>query len=271
MKNPLCLNSNTYHGYSLEEAVAGARAAGIGNIEIAAVRGYTEHARHEMSDAEIDELKSLLAEHGVVAIGMCGHTNILTDEGRADFVRNLDLAARLGVRYVVTSTGETHDDATVIEDDAELVGILRELAEAAHDRGLTLTIETHGNNYGSGALVAQLLDKVDHPAIAMTYDTANVIFYGGVGPYEDLRENAGHVASLHLKDKAGEQTEWNFPAVGIGDIDFDATFAALADTGCEAPLSIEIEFTPAGPESVEAVHSALALSAENARQLLARH
>lgn len=271
MKNPVCLNSNTYHGYSIEDAVAGAHAAGVHHIEIAAVRGWTEHARHEMTDQEVADLLTLLADHEIEAIGMCGHTNILTEEGRADFISNLDLAVRLGVGYVVTSTGETHDDDTVIEDDAELVAILRELGDAAAQRGLKLTIETHGNNYGSGVAVAELLRKVDHPALGITYDTANVIFYGGVGPYDDLRDSVTSVTSIHLKDKAGAPTEWNFPAVGSGDTDFDTTFTILAEAGNLAPLSIEVEFTPEGPGSLQAVHDALAASADATRQLLSAH
>lgn len=271
MKNAVCLNSNTYHGFTVEEAVAGARAAGIGYIELAAVRGWTEHARHEMTDEEVTALKSLLAENQIEAIGMCGHTNILTQEGRGDFLENLDLAQRLGVQYVVTSTGETHDDATVIEDDAELVGILRDLAGEAQSRGVRLNIETHGNNYGSGQEVAALLEKVGHDNLGITYDTANAIFYGDVVPHEDLAASVAKVDSIHLKDKAGERTEWNFPAVGTGQIDFDKTFTALAEAGNNAPLSIEIEFTPEGPGSVEAVHEALATAADNTRKLLASH
>lgn len=271
MKNAVCLNSNTYHGFTLAEAVAGAHAAGIGYIEIAAVRGHTEHARHEMTDDEIAGVHELLAAHQIEPIGMCGHTNILTDEGRADFLRNLDLAQRLGVRYVVTSTGETHDDDTVIEDESELVGILQDLAAEAGNRGLQINIETHGNNYGSGAGIKTLLEKVGAENLGITYDTANAIFYGDVVPHEDLAASVDKVDSLHLKDKDGERTEWNFPAVGTGYVDFDKAFAVLAGAGNEAPLSIEIEFTSAGPSSLEEVHEAVAVSADNTRQLLANH
>ncbi len=271
MKNAVCLNSNTYHGFTLEEAVAGARAAGINYIELAAVRGWTEHARHEMTDEEVAGVKALLAENQVEAIGMCGHTNILTGEGRAQFLKNLALAERLGVRYVVTSTGEVHDDDSVINDESELAEILQGLAAEAESRGLVLNIETHGNNYGSGGAVAALLQQAGHEDLGITYDTANVVFYGDVVPHEDLAVSVDMVRSIHLKDKDGERTEWNFPPVGSGQIDFDKVFSVLADAGNEAPLSIEIEFTPEGPGSVEAVHEALAKAAENTRRLLSSH
>jgi L-ribulose-5-phosphate 3-epimerase len=45
---------------------------------------------------------------------------------------------------------------------------------------------------------------------------------------------------MHLKDDAGALGEWNFPALGDGNIDLDAILKALKDfTG---PISVEIEF-----------------------------
>lgn len=269
MDNSICLNSNTYHGFTLEDAVRGAHAAGVRTIEIAAVRGYTEHARADMSDAEIDDVLALLRANEITATGMCGHTNILTPEGRTAFLENLDLARRLGVRYVVTSTGETHDDDTVIEDEAELVDILRTLAHEAGERGLMLAIETHGHNYSTGARVGELLAKVGAANLAMNYDTGNVIFYGSTDPYEDLAAHTEQIVGIHLKDKAGATAEWNFPAIGRGDVDFARVFSILTERGCTAPLSIEIEFTPAGPASLEEVHEAFAHSVGTVRRLMA--
>lgn len=267
MENPICLNSNTYHGYTLEEAVQGAVASGIHAIEIAAVRGYTEHARADMSEAEVDAVLALLAANDLTAVGLCGHTNILTEDGRTAFVENLDLARRLGVQYVVTSAGETHGDASIIDDDTEVVEHLRQLAEEAARRDLTLAIETHGNNYATGGQVSALLAKVGAANLRIAYDTGNVIFYGGTEPYDDLDAHAAEVVDIHLKDKTGAQAEWNFPAVGRGDLDVARVLSILEARGCAAPLSIEIEFTSAGPSSVEEVHEALAHSVRTIRTI----
>ena len=268
MKNQICLNSNTYHGFTLEDAVLGARAAGVKFIEIAAVRGYTEHARHEFSDAEVAGVHQLLKENDITLLGMCGHTNIMTEDGREHFKKNLGLAARLGAQYMVTGTGETHDDDSVIEE-AELVEVLKDLSATAADLGLTLAIETHGNNYATGEATAALIEKVGADNIRLNYDTGNVILYGGVQPYDDLEASADSIIGIHLKEKAGAESEWNFPAIGRGDLDFGRIFSILDSTGCTAPLSIEIEFTPAGPKNVDEVHESLAFSAQTIRNLTA--
>ncbi|MGV8897240.1 MAG: sugar phosphate isomerase/epimerase family protein [Rhodoglobus sp.] len=267
MENKICLNSNTYHGFDFTDAVRGARDAGIHFIEIAAVRGYTEHARWEMTDDEVEAMLATLRENDITILGMCGHTNIMTEDGRENLRKNLGLAARLGASYVVTGTGETHGDEHVIEDDTELVEILRELSAVAEGHGLTLAVETHGASYATGVQIKKLIGKVGAPNFKLNYDTANVIMYADTQPYDDLRESADVIVGIHLKDKAGESAEWNFPAIGDGDTDFARVFSILQETHCVAPLSIEIEFTSEGPASVDAVHDALVRSANVVRSL----
>ena len=186
MSNPICLNSNSYHGFTLEEAVTGAKRAGIKLIELAGVIGWTEHVRNDYSDGQIAKVLKLLADNDIKAIGMCGHTNIQTKEGQETFKKNLHLAKKLGVEYVTLSTGETHGDESVIGDDTELVNIIRDLASVAKSLGLIMAIETHGNNYATGQSIIALLKKVNMPNVRLNYDTGNVVFYGAIMPYEDL-------------------------------------------------------------------------------------
>lgn len=268
MENPICLNSNTYHGFSFEEAVRGANAAGIKFIEVAAVRDYTEHVMPEMSEKELDDIRALLAENDVTPLGMCGHSNIMTEDGRANLVKNFDLAVKLGVKYVVTGTGETHGDENVIEDDTELVQIIRDLAAAAKERDLELCVETHGASYATGAQIKELAERVGVDNFGINYDTGNVILYANVEPYDDLEACADRVTAIHLKDKTGKWDEWNFPAIGDGDTDFARVFDILRRTGCVAPLSLEVEFTSSGAANVDEVHDAVTRSADYVRALV---
>jgi sugar phosphate isomerase/epimerase len=260
MKNLVCLNSNTYHGFSLEEAVEGAHRAGIKNIELSAVRGWTEHVSPEMTDSDVAAVRRFLSDRGVRPLALGGHSNLTTEQGRDRFRRNLALGHRFGVEYVVTGTGETHGDESEIEDEGQLVEDLRVLGRAARYLELDVAIETHGANFNTGQRVRALVDKVALPNVAVAYDTGNVIFYADTQPYDDLKSSAGSVRGFHLKDKRGAPTDWDFPALGQGDLDL-ARFASIVEsTGCTAPLSIEIEFTPDFPTDVEVVHAAVASS-----------
>lgn len=258
MKNLLCLNSNTYHGFSLDEAIRGTAKAGFRYIELAAVRGYTEHVRWEMSGDEIRDVKAKLANHGLECIALGAHSNLNSAEGVSNFEQSIRLASRLGCKYIVTSTGDAHDDHDVIEDESELLRVLKPLAKMCESAGITLTIETHGNNYATGKAVKALVEQCDSRFIGVNYDTANVIFYGRTVPYEDLQQSSDRVEFIHLKDKIGFDQIWNFPAIGEGDIDFAKVFRILQTTNCTAPLSVEIEFTSAGPSGLEEVDQAVA-------------
>ena len=43
MKRIIAINSNTYHGFSIEEAIAGIADAGFHYIELTCTKGWTEH------------------------------------------------------------------------------------------------------------------------------------------------------------------------------------------------------------------------------------
>ena len=47
MTNIFAVNTNTYHGFTVDQALEGIAAAGFKNIEIATVRSWTEHIMPE--------------------------------------------------------------------------------------------------------------------------------------------------------------------------------------------------------------------------------
>ncbi|MEG0902166.1 MAG: TIM barrel protein, partial [Clostridia bacterium] len=116
------------------------------------------------------------------------------------------------------------------------------------------------NALAVGQAADATLEEVN--AYALNYDTANVLFYGGVDLKADLTACMPQVGYMHLKEKAGERTEWNFPALGEGWIDFPMVFDLLKQANNECPFSLEIEFTQAGPKSLEQVNEALRTSAK---------
>ena len=48
-KRIIAVNSNCYHGFSIEEAIAGIRDAGFHYIELTATKGWTEHVFPDQS------------------------------------------------------------------------------------------------------------------------------------------------------------------------------------------------------------------------------
>lgn len=257
--NPLAVTTNTYHGYPLEAALRGIRQAGFTAVEIAAVRGWSEHLAPDASPDEIARLRALLDQHGLRAVSLSGHSDLTTDAGVAQFLNALETAVRLGIPIVNTGIG---GHAGGGEDERAFLARIGRVAEAAAARGIVVALETHGSILGTGAQGAALLARIGHPALRLNYDTANVIYYAGVRPEEDLVHALPYLAHVHLKDKIGGPGVWNFPPLGQGEIDFPRILRTLRDGGYTGPLSVEIEFQgepwPPLPEVDRAVQASYA-------------
>ena len=267
MKNQFAVSTNTYHGFSLDDALEGIANAGFKYVELTGVSGWTEHVNQQMNDDEINAVKEKLAQKGLTAIALSGHCNIIADDGVEAFLKNIELAARLGCKFIVTGTGETHGDKEVVEDESILVNALKTITQKCEELGVCVVLETHGNNYNTGQTMYDLVKQVGSDYIGINYDTANVIFYGKVRPEDDIVNGISKLKFVHLKDKSGADDEWNFPAIGKGYLDFPKIFSLLKEHHYEGPISVEIEFTPNGPGSLEHVHQAVKDSFEHLQKI----
>lgn len=255
------VNTNCYHGYSVEDALEGIAAAGFHHVELTATKGWTEHVFPSRSFDELLDVKELMGKLNLNCAGMSGHCNLMDPERLGDFERNMELAAFFGADFIVSSVGEAHLEDRRVSGTAALVENILSFGDRLERLGLTLVLETHGDHAAAGVL-GEIVRGIDSPRVRIAYDTANVIFYGDVDPHEDIRLCLDYVGYVHLKDKAGGRREWNFPALGRGYVRFPEIFALLDSAGNDAPFSIEIEFTEEGPASLDEVNRALAVSRE---------
>jgi len=136
---------------------------------------------------------------------------------------------------------------------------LRHAAALASAAGLVLGLENVRSCWANtGHNAAAVIAATGHPALRAIWDPGNDYVSGGV-PYPDgytaLRP---HICHLHVKDArvvdaASGLTAWE--AVGRGELDYTAQFAALRRDGYTGTLSLETHWRlPAGrePHRVEA-------------------
>ncbi len=258
MKRVIAVNSNTYHGFSLKEAINGIKAAGFKYIELTATKGWTEHVFPTMSLNALYEIEEQLIEAGITPISLSGHTNLMDNQRLDDFIANIRLAHFFGCQYIISSIGEAH-----LEDQAELsdqktAQNIKNLIPYLEEYGLILGLENHGK-HGTGRHLKKIVELIDSERVVVNYDTANAIFYGeeNLDLEADLKTALPKIGHLHLKDKAGTQREWNFPALGKGEIDFEPLFKILRENNNNSPFSIEIEFTKEGAQDLSQVNQAV--------------
>ena len=216
----------------------------------------------QWTDDDLQVLKGKLNSRNLKAFALSGHCNLLDEKRLGDFIENIRLAGRLGCSWIVSSAGEAHfgeEQGTM--DDLLVSNVKRLLPELEKNRQ-QLVIEVHGE-YGTGAQLKSVVDAVGSDMVKINYDTANVVFYGGKLPDEEIKSCADAVGFVHLKDKSGEMNEWNFPAPGKGSLKLDETVKYLESAGFDGPLSVEIEYTedftmnPKKPGDIELVNQAV--------------
>ena len=261
MERIIAVNSNCYHGFSIEEAIDGIAAAGFRYIELTATKGWTEHVFPDQSFHRLWQVKERLQEKGLIPFAMSGHCNLMDPERVPDFVDNIRLAAFFGCDYIVSSIGEAHLEDKAVASNEEVARHIQALVPQLEEFGLTLVLEVHGD-HGTGKILKEIAGLVGSPRVAVNYDTANALFYGNVDLAQDLDESMDAIRYVHLKDKGGERTVWDFPALGKGWIDFHMVFDKLEQAGNHCPFSIEIEFTQAGAKDLDEVNQAVRDSAE---------
>jgi L-ribulose-5-phosphate 3-epimerase len=236
--------TNTYHSYSLDEALSGLARAGFKSIELTSVPGWTEHVRRDAGAEELASVKDLLNNYGMTAVSLAGHSDLVSQAGIAEFRKALKIAQKLGITYVTTSTGghDASSGGSLEEQRNHFMANIRPLADEAAAAGITICLETHGGLLASGVIAKKLIEDIGKENIGINYDPGNAIFYGAVRPEEDIQTSADAVKHMHCKDQIGGPGVWNFPTVGTGEVDFAALFAALDRVGFDGPVSIEIEF-----------------------------
>jgi len=259
MERIIGVNSNSYHGYSIDEAMEGIKAAGFHYIELTATKGWTEHVFPTDSFSELVRIKNKLKELDLIPFALSGHCNLMDRERIQDFISNIELAVFFECDYIVSSVGEAHLADKTFLSNSDAAANIKKLIPQLKEHGIKLVLETHGD-HGTGVILKEIVDLIDSEWVSINYDTANVIYYGDVNIKEDLSACIDKVGFMHLKDKKGAIKEWNFPALGEGNIDMPMIFDLLAKNNNRCPLSIEIEFTKAGPKNLEEINSAVKTS-----------
>ena len=250
MENIISCLTNAYHNFPLEDALRGISRAGFHYAELLAEPTGPHHIHPDMP---LKPLKQKLAKNCLKVSSLSAPANFLQDEGREYFKRCLKLGKELNATVVNTPVGEPKNE----KETKTVLKNLKNASSSAESLGIIMALETHGDIISTGRKVLEIVNELDSSAVKINYDTANVVFYGNVNPEDDLPLVVSHVAHLHIKDKRGGYKKWDFPALGKGRINLPAIFRILHSAYYRGPLSVEIEFTPAGSKDSKEVDEAV--------------
>lgn len=257
MQNILAGHTNSYHTYTLDEALAGIAAAGFRYAELTAVRGWTEHVPLEATPDDLAEIQAKLDHYGLKASALSGHSDLTTAEGVVDGKKAVDLCVQLGLTIMNTAVGGHYSEN---ENKEAFLNNIHELADYAAERGIEVSLEIHGDIMASGQISIPLMQEIGRANVGINYDTANCVFYGAVEACDDIRPVVPYLKHVHLKDKRGGPRVWDFPAVGEGHVNFWGLLKILESENYRAPFSVEIEFSGLPWPPLEEVNRSMAVS-----------
>jgi len=130
---------------------------------------------------------------------------------------------------------------------AQAVDQLGQIAEACHRSDLTFGLEIEGNLVGqTGHLLAEIHRKVNHPAMVLIFDAANILCQGytTVDVYQQYLAMKPAIGWMHIKDYLHSK-----PPTRQGHVDEDALKHFVpADRGHGAHELILRDFRPSIPK-----------------------
>lgn len=155
------------------------------------------------------------------------------------FLDAVDVTAKLAVQYLSMHAGFIDEsDPGYVQ---KFYDRIRCLADAASDKDIMLLLET---GQETAKELRHFLEKLNHPAIAVNFDPANMILYDKGNPIEAVKVLAPWIKHIHIKDGIrtkqpgtwGTEVPW-----GDGQVGPEAFLSTLEEIGFEGALAIERE------------------------------
>ncbi|WP_346705423.1 sugar phosphate isomerase/epimerase family protein [uncultured Agathobaculum sp.] len=253
--------------YTVCEAIELMHRIGADGIEIVVQDDYCSGLPCDCDENTLSEVKQCAEKNGIQIICLTPYNSYFNSLDET--VRQREIAAikkvigycdYLGAKYIRIYGGNlaAGDTEKLTERCAKLVESMRELGDAAAEKGVTLVIENHFNTMAVSAKEsASLIEEIDHPAVRILYDQANLTFAENECYEEAIPVQQKYVKYIHVKDlvfKEGvafsssnvahpDESERNVYTriVGEGVVPWPQILRAVKERGYDGWLSLEYE------------------------------
>jgi len=161
------------------------------------------------------------------------------ERNRDLFIGAAEVTADLHVKYLSMHAGFI--DETDKAYARKMSARIRELADVAEDNDIVLLLET---GQESAPELQHFLEELDHDAVGVNFDPANMILYDKGDPIEAVRVLSPWIEHLHVKDAVrtskpgtwGSEVPW-----GDGQVGIQRFLNALEEVEFEGAMAIERE------------------------------
>ncbi len=167
--------------------------------------------------------------------------NNFWEQNRQLFINATEVTATLGVKYLSMHAG------FIDETDTAYAKIfhnrIQSLADTALEEGIVLLLET---GQETAQQLRNFLNELNHPAVGVNFDPANMILYDKGQPVEAVRILGPWIRHIHIKDAIrtsrpgtwGKEVPWGEGQVGpeeflsvLEEIEYDGVLAIEREAG----------------------------------------
>src|SRR5215469_8890419 len=236
-----------------ESNVKFAKDEGFTNMILGATRRSTLDAT-VVTDAQIENVRQTLARYQMnVSAFQASQDHIAADLDKRKqdndyFVRLIELAGKLGIPYIGTSSGKN----TAKPFEQQVDDIVRVYTERYFPACQTNKVKILWEPYPGGANIAinpagfEALFKgfKDSPYVGLQYDPSHLVWQM-MDPIQTARDFADKIYDVHLKDTeirwdvlrhggihpVDHAEWWRYRLPGLGQIDWPAFFTVLQEVG----------------------------------------
>src|SRR5260370_32214256 len=217
-----------------------------------------------ITDQQIENVKQTLAKYGMhVSAFQASQNHIAPDLERRKqdndyFVKLIELAGKLGIPYIGTSSGKDSDKPF----EQQVNEIVKVYTERYFPACQANKVRILWEPYPGGANIAispagfEALFKGfgDSPYVGLQYDPSHLVWQM-MDPVQTARDFADKIFDVHLKDTDSLQHVlrhvginpvnraqwWLYRLPGLGSIDWAAFFTVLQRAGYQGAMSVEHE------------------------------
>ncbi len=163
----------------------------------------------------------------------------LRNQSAKDILSAIDAAVALGAGLIRILPGKPHYDSDLVNRMADC---LREVAENAQGSGVALAVENHMDTaFERADQMASFISKVDHPAVGILYDPANLMVLGDTEPAASYLLQRDYIRHVHINDVTlpiqGQPITQR--VLGEGDLNWREWMQLLSDDKYDGWVTLE--------------------------------
>ena len=254
--------------YTVLEALQLFYDIGLDGAEIVVQDGYCSGIPVSCPQEKLEQIKAKAESLGLKIIALTPYNSRFNDPDdsirsaeEADICRCIEAAEYLGAKYIRIYGGNYAAGDTDLDGKkwTTLVQSMRRLGDVAEKHGVKLVIENHFNTMTVSAKQSiDLSREINHPAVGILYDQANLTFTGQEDYQTAIPLQTEKVYYMHVKDLKFKDNQTGFVSsdvshpkeeernvvtriVGEGELDWPGILKMMKEHSYTGWLSLEYE------------------------------